>query len=1822
MKQTRKIAITILMILVITMICTISQAIDVYREDAQGMIQGGHFFPNENLGGGVWFCIQPGGEFHVSSLMTKAENARYPVGTTIPSNGDYECVVCVPTLTLPWSNGSKYYYKYEEGEKFDFYQYQDAAYVLAELSEQGKLLSWDAAYGIWNSRLSNPKRIGDYSIIEESKAYDAFFELIHGGRTSNDIFESLIKDNSKDIYKGVKQEEGSYVIGPFNIDYPIGVYDGKNKFSWIEEIKALTNVGELGVTILSETKEEISIDDLKENGTKTLENQNFYVKFYSTTATEAVVKIKFGYLEHCEATMTEYTGKRIYRNWKYETDGTHDHPTEHPEEKDAEGNVTKEAWTEHDYKTKRRYKAIDVEGSATQRLMALSGEAKKVKKTVEKYFPIDKPVDLTMELAGNVFLDADQGKANEGDNKITPGQEEGLKGIEVTLYESNGKLADAEHTVMHVHTGDATKGTGCYTVPVYHTHLGSETAYGQCYSELVHEHTGSKEYGTGCYELVYHQHTLDCYAVLTCTSTDESHVHNLGCYTDSTNDITLNCTDETEGHNHNLGCYSPVTVTCKEVHTHTINCCANKDKITLICKHSTDDPDGYRVICGNEETYKKTCTKVSVGEATEETPATIDYYKPGCNKTIGSADGTRAQVAKTHTDANGNYKFENLNAQKRYYVEFVYNGVLYTNVERLEGNATDISKATEEAQGHTGNRQAFNNVFKEIGSNPKNYKSPSREGYNQVFLQEDIADTFTTIANKFGQHGTTDKEVFAYDCRIKAYTTETYPLNKQFTIDAKNHKLAAEDFDALYSGKYDQLHVNLGIKARQTFDLALYKDVMKATLNINGQTEVYTYDARKDWTGKGFSYGVAEDHYLNAIRDKYMKNTDTGDLQKATEGTSDQYRHEYRTEEIINGNNTNEEYRDWLGEDEYLETLFGEGKDNNYSWRDINSGLKDEEKLNIEVTYKIAIQNQSSILGSVTEIVDYYDNNYIFVGAYVGDEDGNKIEGTEVDARVSNSKYGTEDEIRADRNDKDKVWKVSKEQVESGTRGYETVYLRPTEKILYNGNVGDTEQYIFVTYRLKDPERTLIEAGLPWGKTFYTYNLAEINGYKTYISESEYKNDPKHKDGDNYKDPVIFREEIEATTEGLIDRDSIPGNFNPAQYTMGETKLEDDTNKAPAYAYSIRKSRTIEGQVFEDMLSEEATVSKDRYGNAVKYMVDVAKTRFGDGTINVAQNKDKGIAGVKVELIEIKNGELIVRAQTKTDQNGWYGFGAFIPGQYTIRFTYGADNDTALTSESQYEKGLNDTSYNGQDYQATTFGNASDNDRTLSLNTQSYNTDSTLIQKYNDDNNIARQNGENEKINEAPKYTLIRKYQKLESVGNGEFKEEPYYWFETGLQGKSDAMDDTARRKQVTEYAKSEYNREIVNHKANVFNSYINQETLRQQEAEARQPNFNKDLQAQPLKEELSTEEKNKALVNELERRNYMFAYTPEINIEVEKAKTEVTGNQNSDYYEYEIRGVDFGVVERPRAQLTIDQDIAKVKVTATDGRTLLELENDGNGNIGVIVDNGNNYQWLNTARIGEYDKNELLNIILDDELLNGAKLEVTYNITVTNNSESGIGKTGAKNIVNYVANNLNFDLEDNQLDGKQLWKVVKKEDIQTGDIPRQPYDAHSTWINSEEVNEHGKLIDLSTQTTVLMATDNNPLTQLLAPKESRTTTLTLKKTLSAESSGTDDLSYSNLTEIVEIDNEVGRYDHGAIPGNQSLEEQPREHDTSGASRYDDITNDGKKQPYDPDGKIIITPPTGQNQVYYVLGTTVGVILLIGIALIKKFVIDPKKNKE
>lgn len=1023
------------------------------------------------------------------------------------------------------------------------------------------------------------------------------------------------------------------------------------------------------------------------------------------------------------------------------------------------------------------------------------------------------------------------------------------------------------------------------------------------------------------------------------------------------------------------------------------------------------------------------------------------------------------------TGSDGKYSFTGLNAQKKYYVQFVYNGMLYTNVQcaNLDINPTNGSKATEDAQGHGGNREEFNIKFAEIGSFPNNY------GNGKIaYKQEEIASLFKSIASRVVSNGGSEvtsssdsKEQFAIDCRIKAYTVKKYPLVDEFVIDDKPAVIAGKRYEAIYFGKYDQLHVNLGIKARPTVDFALSKDVLKAEVKINEKTETYEYDSRT--ATSAFKVGIREEDYLNGLRGMYIGGagfTNAEILGDLNPYTFDTYDLNMRSEEITNNNVKSS-------------NASATGKVNGLYEVSENYNLNGSDKLKIFVTYKLAIKNQSSVSGSITEIVDYYDPNYNFVEAYVGDSKGNFKANV---GSSENSKYG------------------ANSQYKSSMGAYKTIYLTPPEMTLSRTDgVDATDQYVYVKFELINPDVLLTEKLIDKQDTLNIMNLAEINGYKT--------------------------------SEGVIDIDSNPGNFNISNIpalTYQNIKnsgaiYEDDTSRAPTLIYKLSDSRTIEGVVFEDN-----TVVKNN-------------TREYNGKLD---ENEKGINGVIVQLVEIKKDQMIVRATTKTkhnpetNQDGWYGFTGYVPGDYTIRYIYGADDDTAMKNNSHYIKGLNEKSYNGQDFQSTIY-NKED------INKEYYcQTDNNLINRYIENNN----NKNSEEI--VP--VTITTTTKVDRYNNNK------YWYTNYDENNrySDARDDERRVSQVQDYSKKEYDREITNHKVEVFNAHVNPQPS----------HINKEY--------------NRELANELERRTYRYAYTPVVEIEVEYA-TQIVPGTKDDYSHY-IKGVDFGIVERPKQELVIDQDVAKIKLTLANGTVIF---ND------VTEDGLENLQWINNGKIEKYDKEELINIIMDEELINGAQIEITYDIVVTNNSENNIGTTQAKNILNYVSNNLNYDEGNNN---NRFWEIVPRKDVQTAQ--------KSTFVN----NNAG--VDLRTQSVILKAKEDSPLLKVLKPGEStEPVQLTVKKVLSTENSS-DDLRYTNLTEIVEIVNEVGRYDREATPGNQRTDLNPTEHDASGATRYTDLD-------HKPDGEVVVTPPTGSNHNYYmyiIIAIELAAILLVGVIIIKK----------
>ena len=386
-------------------------------------------------------------------------------------------------------------------------------------------------------------------------------------------------------------------------------------------------------------------------------------------------------------------------------------------------------------------------------------------------------------------------------------------------------------------------------------------------------------------------------------------------------------------------------------------------------------------------------------------------------------------------------------------------------------------------------------------------------------------------------------------------------------------------------------NVNFGIKDREEFDMNLRKDLVKVDVTINNKSQTYQY------SGQGEDLEVT------------IRGTDVPDYERKLRKSDLQYKSEARYD-------------------------------------------SDPDKLQVYVTYKIQIKNQSvgKITGYITDLNDYSDQSYQLVNSY-------------------------------DENEKSINWSSSG-TVSGNGKTYNKIHTTD----LANEGITD-KKWIFMQYKVSnDTLREVLEKGETLEE-----NFAEIAGYRNTYTEDRY-------DLNNNKITNA------GAVAGLLDIDSTPDNMNPTtsniqnfvtesktdayQNLSGEEKtkrssavFEDDADVAPGLRLKRDDTdRTIQGTVFED------APLQDRLNN---------NERIGDGEYSSGENI---VNKVKVELLCQNNEDVntLNKVETRSNEDGSYTLSGYIPGDYLIRFTYG---DYTCLVEPQ----INNQLYTGQDYKSTIY---------------------------------------------------------------------------------------------------------------------------------------------------------------------------------------------------------------------------------------------------------------------------------------------------------------------------------------------------------------------------------------------------------------------------------------------------------------------------------------------------------------------------------------
>ena len=368
---------------------------------------------------------------------------------------------------------------------------------------------------------------------------------------------------------------------------------------------------------------------------------------------------------------------------------------------------------------------------------------------------------------------------------------------------------------------------------------------------------------------------------------------------------------------------------------------------------------------------------------------------------------------------------------------------------------------------------------------------------------------------------------------------------------------------------------------------------------------------------------------------------------------------------------------------------------------------------------------------------------------------------------------------------------------------------------------------------------------------------------------------------------------------------------------------------------------------------------------------------------------------------------------------------------------------------------------------------------------------------------------------------------------------------------------------------------------------------------------------------------------------HYVKANTGIMDFAIEDYRNQVTDDTYVEgSREYQIK---FGIVERPRQSLQVNKEISNICLTLPNGQILLQ----GNPRSGEI-----NYVT--------YPDRGPLKIEIDNEIIEGATLDITYEISVDNKSErdyddknyyrygvideSKLVKIKLNSIVDYVDEKLSvtYDIGENNSDFvyydsnnsiKDKWQIIR--DVDKENLKLAGIDIDSAVYNS--IRNRSNIVVRNTDIEI-------------SPTESTEISLVAKKLLSNLSNS--DNVFDNYTELIQVYNPLGRF-YGEMfeenkntwnwvlrtPGNFDITKisDTDECDNSNYDRYykyitssdeipDGETPDGEKpeRMYTRDAKLVIIPPTGAGTIiaYCVIGVICLIILSGGIILIKKKVLD------
>lgn len=324
----------------------------------------------------------------------------------------------------------------------------------------------------------------------------------------------------------------------------------------------------------------------------------------------------------------------------------------------------------------------------------------------------------------------------------------------------------------------------------------------------------------------------------------------------------------------------------------------------------------------------------------------------------GTATYTNNKGEKiTENLAKGEYMFTDIPAGDDYYVVFEYDGIEYQAITNSKEQAYMSTTKKDSKIEKEPNRDEFNTATTTISGSGKEGESITNAGW---IIKYDLDNNSTP--NKAIYKATYKNEEDMKN-NIQQYVKgQTYTYLKN-TADW----MGTWNTDGTINKSHYAFDINCGLN-KKFFDLSLGTDVKEATVKINGNQTTYTYDQILDGKldeklNKSSNSPIEYNLYL-AHSDYNYRITD------------------YKVPGDPNGEPIENKY------DETTKENFGKIKDN-----------KNNTELEVYVTYKLALKNQSTQYDAKVNLVEYhFDDKYAFL------QEKNKniklTEGTNIENRV------------------------------------------------------------------------------------------------------------------------------------------------------------------------------------------------------------------------------------------------------------------------------------------------------------------------------------------------------------------------------------------------------------------------------------------------------------------------------------------------------------------------------------------------------------------------------------------------------------------------------------------------------------------------------------------------------------------------------------------------------------------------------------------------------------------------------------------------------